>query len=76
MLQIQDTVQISLYIKIITFEGTYITPFGVSNISCFKSSRTFESGEYELTPSVSDFEGLTFPRHVEKQRLYAIIIDG
>jgi hypothetical protein len=51
-------------------------PFGVSSILSFKSRKTLGSVENELTPSVFAFEGATFPRHVQKQRLYAIIIDG
>uniref|UniRef100_A0A2P2NYJ3 Uncharacterized protein n=1 Tax=Rhizophora mucronata TaxID=61149 RepID=A0A2P2NYJ3_RHIMU len=59
-----------------TREGTNITPFGLTSILSFKSWKIHGSGENELTPSVFIFEGATFPRHVQKQRLYAIIIDG
>lgn len=60
----------------VTFGGTYMTPFGGISISSFKSRRTCKSGRKELTPRVFSFEGKIFPRHVQKQRLYAIIIDG
>jgi len=57
-------------------EGTNITPFGVSKIWSFNSCRTCCSGENGLTPSVLAFDPTTLPRQVQKQRLYAIIMDG